>query len=128
MLRAASLLIIAASASPLLSQSPVQTVFSACPVTSHVFTEREVQVAAKPIGDSSRSPRPIIGRSTDSNTIAFVVDTLGVPETASLVRVHLADTLLWTRVERAYRDWRFEPAMASGCKVRQRVVAAIKQE
>jgi len=114
------------SPSSLWAQNPVQSVLAACPASAHVFSEREVQVVAKLVVDSTMALRPVVTRVVDTNSIAFTVDTSGVPEAGSLVRLRLADTMMWNRVEVAYRKWRFEPAIASGCKVRQRVVATVK--
>ncbi len=120
----AASLAVAVSSSVLQAQNPVQASFVSCPVSAHVYSGREAQVAAKPVVDSAMTLRPVVGDSAEAN-IAFTVDTLGIPEAQSLVRLRLPDPLLWSRVEAAYRRWRFQPAMASGCKVRQRVVATV---
>jgi hypothetical protein len=121
----ASLLVVAC-ASSIRAQNPVQPVFTACPAPADVYSALQVQVAAKRIVDSTTSPRLVATQPGDAKTIAFTVDTLGVPEAGSLVRLGLADTPLWNQVAAAYRKWRFRPARASGCKVRQRVVTAVE--
>lgn len=108
------------------AQSPVQTVFAQCPSTTTIFSERQVQVAARFLADSSRSPRPATADPKSPNVVAFVVDTLGRPEPATLTRVRVTDSALVQRAAVGISEWRYSPAVASGCKVRERVVAAVR--
>ena len=108
------------------AQNPVQPIFTMCPTSTRVYSAREVQVAARPLADSIASIQIVASPPRSAaNTIAFVVDTLGLPEANSLAALHIADSTLWHRAEAEFRQWRFQPARASGCKVRQRVVAVI---
>jgi hypothetical protein len=118
-----SLLLIPASSG--LAQNPVQPIFATCPPVTRVYSAREVQVAAKPRADSTRMLRIVISPHAGANMIAFVVDTLGVPEQNSIAALQIADSSLWRQAQVEFRRWRFEPARASGCRVRQRVVAAV---
>lgn len=115
--------------SRLSAQNPAATIFTACPSPADVFNARQVQVQAKPIADSA-SARPVdivvlAAGSRTPATVALTVDTLGRVEPGSLVRLSSADTLAWRAAESSYHTWRFRPAVASGCKVRQRVLAVV---
>ena len=123
----ACLLCGAAFTSRLQAQNPVQRVFTACTTSGDVYTERQVQAAARFIGDSTRSPRPARARPTSPNVIGFVTDTLGVPERGSFSPVRAADSELVRRAAQEYTRWRFTPAMATGCRVRQLVVVALQE-
>jgi hypothetical protein len=108
------------------AQNPVQPIFAHCSAPTDVFTELQVQRAARLVADSLRSPRPTAARSDSPNVITFIVDTLGVPERSSLSRVRTSDSALVERAASGFVRWRFSPAVASGCRVRQRVVVAVQ--
>jgi hypothetical protein len=114
------------SPSRIFAQNPVQPTFANCAASSsHVFSEREVQVVARLVGDPAALPRVSSPRDSDANTVAVTVDTSGAPEPGSLIRVRMSNAALWKEAETTYRTWHFRPAIASGCKVRQRVTVAI---
>jgi hypothetical protein len=117
---------VALAAGRLPGQNPAQTVFAACPSSSTVFSERAVQVPAKFVGDTTISPAPVLRTAATRSVVSFVVDTLGVPERSSLVAVNSTDTTLVAMLAPQLSRWRFSPALASGCRVRQRVVTAVR--
>ena len=102
------------------SQNPIQTIFTTCPPSNWVATERQVTFPARLIGDSNGAPakRPV---QNARDSVAFVVDTLGVPDTGTIRILPQRDSLLASRARADVGRWRFTPAIASGCRVRQRV-------
>lgn len=112
-------------ASRLQAQNPVQPVFANCPAPADLFSETQVQQAAHWLPDSARSPRPTMSGRGAPTVVSFVVDTLGVPERSGFARVRGTDSLLVERARSEFVRWRFTPALATGCKVRQRVVTAV---
>jgi hypothetical protein len=108
------------------AQNPVQPIFTGCATSTRIYSAREVQVAVRPLADSIASLRIVVSPPRSSaNTITFVVDTLGLAESNSLAPVQIADSTLWHRAQTEFQRWRFQPARASGCKVRQRVTAVM---
>jgi hypothetical protein len=107
------------------AQSPVQSIFATCPTPARVYSALQVQTPAKLIPDSSGSQRSGAKPSQSANVVEFVVDTLGVPDTRTLKAHGVADTLDLKRAARAISGWRYSPAIASGCKVPQRVTADV---
>jgi hypothetical protein len=59
--------------------------------------------------------------------VQFIVDSLGMADTASLKLIRAPSAALAATTKRAMRHWRFTPAMAAGCRVSQltQVVLAI---
>ncbi|MEO7085488.1 MAG: hypothetical protein ABI442_04950 [Gemmatimonadaceae bacterium] len=106
------------------AQLPVQTAFVACP-TSVVYLESQVQTPARLISDSTRSPHLVSAASSAANTVQFVVDTLGVPDLRTVKTLRVSDSALVRRVIEIIPRWRYSPAVASGCKVPQRVTASV---
>ncbi len=107
------------------AQRPVQGVFTACPTGLPLFTEASVQSSARFVADSSVRPRPTPAGPKSVNVVRFVVDTAGRVEGQTFVAVRLADSALFRRAQNSIGRWRFEPARASGCHVRQLVTAAL---
>jgi hypothetical protein len=107
------------------AQNPVQSAFVVCPTGAPVFSVRQVQTPARLLRDSSRSPEIQPAPVDAPNVVSFIVDTAGVPERASVTRVRVADSTLVDHAIRNLSSWRYRPAIASGCKVRQRVEVAV---
>ena len=107
------------------AQRPVQPVFAQCPTGLPLFTQAEVQVPAKFVGDSSVRPRPVSTRRDSANVVRFVVDTTGRIEPKTLVGLRVADSSVFRRAQNTIGRWRYEPARASGCRVRQVVIASL---
>ncbi len=107
------------------AQSPVQAVFAPCPTGLPLFTEASVQVPARLVADSTVRPRPVSTQRDSANVVSFVVDTTGRVEPSTLVALHVADSSLFRRVQNNIGRWRYEPARASGCRVRQVVIVSI---
>ncbi len=114
-------------ASRVRAQNPVQPVFTDC-VTASTWTasERQVTFPARFIGDTTVSPQPQPRQVTSRDVVEFIVDTLGVPSPETFRVVMQSDSLLVERAHAQVRRWRFTPAVASGCKVRQRVTVALR--
>ena len=107
------------------AQNPVQTTFATCPAPSAIYSARQVQQPARLISDSLRLPRLSPDTAHARDIVSFVVDTLGVPERATFANVRAADSALVQRAGARLATWRFSPAVATGCKVRQRVVVSV---
>jgi hypothetical protein len=108
------------------AQHPVQPVFVLCPTGSPLFTERGVQVPAQFLPDSGVRPSPAPPESKSENVVRFVVDTTGRVEARTFVALRLGDSSLVRRAQNNIGRWRYEPARASGCHVRQLVIAALR--
>jgi hypothetical protein len=108
------------------AQDPVQPVFRLCPTGSPLFTERGVQVPAQFLPDSGVRPSPAPPESKSANVVRFVVDTTGRVEARTFVALRLSDSSLVRRAQNSIGRWRYEPARASGCHVRQLVIAALR--
>lgn len=104
------------------AQNPVQPTFAVC--SSRPMSAIQVQTPVRFIGDSMRSPRPDSGAG--ANVVQFVVDTSGVPDARTFELRRVADSVLVAGVRRDLVLWRFTPAIASGCKVPQIVVTAVR--
>jgi hypothetical protein len=107
------------------AQQPVQPVFELCPTGLPVFTTNAVQVPARFVADSSVRPRPVLTRSDSSNMVRFVVDTTGRVEPQTFQGLRVTDSSLFRRAQNNIGRWRYEPARASGCRVRQVVIASL---
>jgi hypothetical protein len=96
--------------------------------------EFQVEVPAVFIADSAKVPFPDAslnrGRGQelppDFALVQVVVDTLGVPELTTLKMLRLPNGLTIETVAAAAATWRFRPAKASGCTVRQVVQSALR--
>lgn len=118
-------LIVVAGSLRLAAQQPVQPVFAQCPTGLPLFTEVSVQVPARLLPDSGVHPRPVSTRRDSANVIRFVVDTMGRVEPESLRGVRISDSSLFRRAQGSAGRWRYVPARASGCRVRQVVTASL---
>jgi hypothetical protein len=107
------------------AQQPVQTVFAQCPTGLPLFTEDAVQVPARFVSDTSLRPSPVATRRDSANVVRFVVDTTGRVEPQSLRAVRVTDSAVFRRAQNNIGRWRYEPARASGCRVRQVVTASL---
>ena len=91
-----------------------------CPDST--FFEFQVLVAdgrtASWIPDSTLSVHPIHTNGRAS-LLQFVVDSTGVPVAATFHPLKLADTAVVAEARRSLGQWRFNPAVVNGCKVRQ---------
>lgn len=110
---------------PMSAQRPVQPVFTQCPTGLPLFTETAVQVPARFVTDSGVRPRPVPTRRDSANVVRFVVDTTGRVEPRTLQALRVADSSIFRRAQNSVGRWRYEPARASGCRVRQVVVASL---
>jgi len=109
------------------AQNPVQASFTSCPTAaSQVATERQVQFPAQWIGDTTSSPKPGRADATSPNVVQFVVDTLGLPDTTTWRAIKHADSALVARAKARVAAWRYTPAMASGCRVKQLLTVALR--
>jgi hypothetical protein len=90
-----------------------------------VFRASEVQVTARFISDSTRSPRPSAAERQSPNVVQFVVDTLGAPDLRTLKWIHVTDSLLVRQAAATVGRWRYSPAVATACKVRQLVLTGV---
>lgn len=115
-----------AALSALNAQTPVQPAFAVCPPSMDIFSQRQVQVSARLIGDSSALRRVGAARPDSPNVVQLVVDTLGLPERGSFKAVRVQDSTLLRAAAIDVMRWRFTPAVASGCKVRERIVLALR--
>jgi hypothetical protein len=109
------------------AQQPVQPVFGPCPTGLPLFTTNSVQVPARFVADSSVRPRPVLTRSDSANLVRFVVDTAGRVEPQTFEGPRVTDSSLFRRAQNNIGRWRYEPARASGCRVRQVVVASLSR-
>lgn len=116
---------VAAGPSTAKAQNPVQSVFTACPNPARVFRATEVQVTAHFMSDSTRSPRPSVADRQSPNVVQFVVDTLGVPDLGTLKWIRVTDSLLVRQAAATIGAWRYRPAIATACKVRQLVLTGV---
>ncbi len=107
------------------AQLPVQSVFADCPPGLPVFKEAAVQVPAKFLPDPTVRPIPVKAQLDSANVVRFVVDTTGTVDPKTFVGLHVADSAIFRRAQNNMGRWRFEPARASGCRVRQFVVASL---
>jgi hypothetical protein len=69
----------------------------------------------KPLATSAHSP----------TVVEFVVDTLGVPDLRTLLAKRGTDSLTIKQASQTVARLRYTPAVASGCKVPQRVSASV---
>ena len=81
-----------------------------------IFTARDVEIPATVLGVSALEPRP----SGDVGRIAFVVDTAGRPDLATL-RVLEPAAPVRPRLMATVDSLRYQPALFDGCRVRQLV-------
>lgn len=109
------------------AQNPVQPIFASCASSSNwVATERQVTFPARLIRDTSLSPAPKAIDRSSGVSVQFVVDTLGVPDTATVRILGQHDSALARQVRSEVGKWRFTPAIASACKVRQVVTTSLR--
>ena len=108
------------------AQSPVQAVFALCPTSGRVVTQREVGFEARFLYDSNASPRPTVTTRQSTDVVQFVVDTLGNPNPRTFKVVRVADSALVKQAEISLVRWHYSPALATGCKVPQEVVTAVR--
>ena len=101
------------------AQNPVQPIFAACGTSNWVATERQVTVPARLLRDSAASPEGKLREGNPRIVFQFVVDTLGVPDTATVRMIPKEDAAVAERAKRDIGKWRYTPAIATGCKVRQ---------
>jgi hypothetical protein len=100
-----------------------------CSPPPHPLFDFQVTRPAEFLPDSSLTVRPAITpaeeRPPQRVVIQFVVDTLGVPDSASFRVLIAADSTLLNASRRVFRDWRFRPALLNGCPVPQAVQTAV---
>lgn len=101
-----------------------------CRPPAHPYFDFQVDRPAELVASSARSPRPVTpepGRATEERLIIqFVVDTLGVPDTASIRVLRSADADLERAARRALANWRYRPAVIGNCKVPQLEQTAVR--
>lgn len=107
------------------AQLPVQSAFVQCPTGLPLFTEASVQTPARFVADSSVRPTPVSIRHDSANVVRFVVDTNGRVEPQTFYGLRVTDSSMFRRAQNNIGRWRYEPARASGCRVRQIVMAAL---
>ena len=95
-----------------------------CVQPPHPLFEFQTERAAAYIGDSTMVPRPVTTRVADAHAypevlVQFVVDTLGVPDPATLHTLRTSSRAAADSVRQVLTAWRFSPALESGCKVPQ---------
>jgi hypothetical protein len=101
-----------------------------CRPPEHPYFDFQVDRPAELVEGSARSPRPVTperGRAVEERLIIqFVVDTLGVGDTASIRVLRSADADLELAARRAFVEWRYRPALVANCKVPQLVQTAVR--
>ena len=122
----AAALLVSALAVNAKAQDPVQTVFTLCPASGRVVSEREVGFPARFLSDSNASPRPTVTTRQSTDVVQFVVDTLGNPNPRTFKVVRVTDSVLVKQAERSLARWHYSAAVATGCKVSQEVVTAVR--
>ena len=95
-----------------------------CVQPPHPLFEFQTEQPAAYIGDSTMVPRPVTTRVADAHAhpevlVQFVVDTLGVPDPATLHTLRTSSRAAADSVRQVLTSWRFSPALVSGCKVPQ---------
>lgn len=104
-----------------------------CGRDSLPFFEFQVDEPAVFVADSAVRPRPMqerrLGTTFDSTAflVQFVVDTLGRPDARSLQVLRKPPGASIEPVQVVIDRWRFRPAVARGCKVRQLVQALLER-
>jgi hypothetical protein len=119
-------LLVSALAVSAKAQDPVQRVLTLCPTSGRVVSEREAGFAARFLSDSTASPRPTVTTRQSTDVVQFVVDTLGNPNPRTFKVVRATDSALVKQAELSLRRWHYSPAVATGCKVPQEVVTAVR--
>lgn len=87
------------------------------------YWEHEVACPATPVPDNPRPTFPSLengsARSSHEVLVSLVVDTSGVPDSATVRAIPGSDSLFAAQAERDVREWRFSPALRGGMRVRQ---------
>jgi TonB family protein len=93
------------------------------PSGDRVYSENEVACAVTPLGGNPDpkypSGIPANERMSAEVLVTFVVDTLGVPDSASVHAMPGSDPRFSSAAEQSVRTWRFSPALRGGKRVRQ---------
>ena len=101
------------------SMASAQAAPPAC-ADSTMFFEFQVTEPARWIGDTALAAHPTPAVRNPANLVAFIVDTAGIPITASFHVLKVTDPTVIAAARASLPAWRFRPAVLGGCRVRQR--------
>jgi hypothetical protein len=110
--------------------APVAVKGQQCAPLAHPAFEFQVDVPASAIPDSTH-PHPAADRfaarkdDPDAIIVQFVVDTAGVPLSASLRVLKAPSPQIADSVKIAFPGWRFTPARQGNCRVAQLVQTTV---
>jgi hypothetical protein len=100
-----------------------------CKPPQHPFFEYQVATPALFVGDSASRPRPANQseqrRDSSALVVAFVVDTLGLPDWPTLKILQTPSKAAADSVRAVIGSWRFSPAIVADCRVPQLVMTTV---
>jgi hypothetical protein len=103
-----------------------------CPDSTTFFEFQVVGAPGRPAGrparwivDTALAVHPTPAVRNPPNMVQFVVDTSGVPVVRTFRPLKVTDAVLVEEARRSLSQWRFTPAIRSGCTVRQLIQTPI---